>query len=175
MVNPYNIFTKPTSRSFTKSVRSLLSSKSSKLPVKEYVQSSTFSDITVPSGQKEHLFPINIPKELPRMAFAQGYSHLHYGAVCLAVTFHGRKGLPVVAMIAFVDSHFPEYQQACLGIVQVTLNIGTIFVTLVPHFNIPLTNMFLLDALKIQIHITGAPMVEGTSAATIHYQMIYHI
>lgn len=55
------------------------------------------------------------------------------------------------------------------------MNAGTIFFTLYQNFNIPLSNCFLSEALKIQVQITGVPMIQGTSAATIHHQMIYRI
>ena len=77
----------------------------------------------------------------------QGYTHLHFGAIRLALTFHGRKGLPVVSRISLLDSRFLEYQNAVIGTIQTTLNAGTIFVTLFPNFNMSLKDPHLCDVL----------------------------
>ncbi|KAM7493806.1 hypothetical protein LguiB_028415 [Lonicera macranthoides] len=42
IVNPYNVFAKPTPNSFTRQIKKLVSSKSSEFPIKEYVQKSKF-------------------------------------------------------------------------------------------------------------------------------------
>ncbi|KAL6003407.1 hypothetical protein ACLOJK_023630 [Asimina triloba] len=83
-----------------------------------------------PSLPQTYLFSIpiqysQIPKEFPASWIKEGYSHLHFGAVRLALTFHGRKGLPVAAKIALLDSRFINYQHACVGMMQTTLNAGT--------------------------------------------------
>lgn len=89
--------------------------------------------------------------------------------------FHGRKGISAVSRLALLDSLFKDYQQVCLGTVQTTLNVGTVFVTLYPNFNLPLSDPFLHETLKIQAQIIGAPMVEGTSATTIHYPVVHRV
>ena len=45
------------------------------------------------------------------------YTHLHFDAVRLALTFHERKGLPVASRISFPDSKFLEYQNVVIGTV----------------------------------------------------------
>ena len=62
-----------------------------------------------------------------------------------------------------------------LGTVQITLNVGTIFVTLFPNFNMPLKDPPLCDALKVQVQITGASQVQDTYATTLHYQLAYKL
>ena len=93
----------------------------------------------------------------------------------MALTFHGRKGLPVVSRIALLDSRFLEYQNAVIGIVQTTLNAGTVFVTLFPNFNMSLKNPHLCDALKVQVQIAGASQVQDTFAATLHNHLAYRL
>ena len=87
----------------------------------------------------------------------------------MALTFYGRKGLPVVSRISLLDSRFLEYQNAVIGMVQTTLNAGTIFVTFFPNFNMSLKDPYLCDALKVQIQIIGTSQVQDTFAATLHY------
>ena len=97
------------------------------------------------------------------------HTHLHFGAVRLVLTFHGRKGLPVISRISLIDSRFLEYQNAVIGILQTILNAGTIFVTLFPNFNKSLKDLYLCDALKVQVQITGASQVQDTFASILHY------
>ena len=84
----------------------------------------------------------------------------------MALTFQGRKGLPVVSRVSLLDSKFLEYQNAVIGIVQTTLNARKFFVTLFPNFNMSLKDPHLCDALKVHVQITGASQVQDTFAAT---------
>nr|GFB36148.1 zinc finger, CCHC-type, viral movement protein [Tanacetum cinerariifolium] len=165
-------FTKPTS-SITKRVKQLIGSTPNR-QIKEFVQTSKFDSHQLPSFQVEHLVSLSLPSDLPRHCLAQGYTHIHFGAIRLALTFHGRKGLPAYSRIALLDTRFVEYQHACIGTIQTTLNAGTIFVTFYPKFNMPLNDPPLLTALKAQIQIGGTPQV-NTFQATFHYQMAYRV
>ena len=77
--------------------------------------------------------------------------------------------------MTFFDFRFLEYQHVVIGIVQTTLNAGTIFVTLFPNFNIPLKDPYLCDAFKVQVQITGASLVQDIYVATLHYQFTYRL
>ncbi|XP_012461495.1 uncharacterized protein LOC105781506 [Gossypium raimondii] len=48
-------------------------------------------------------------------------------------------------------------------------------VTLFPNFTMSLQDPNLLDALKVQIQIIGAKMVESVVTATLHYQIVYRV
>ncbi|GJZ14295.1 hypothetical protein Tco_0549525 [Tanacetum coccineum] len=52
----------------------------------------------------EHLVSLSLPSDLPRHCLAQGYTHINFGAIMLALTFHGRKGLPVYSRMALLDT-----------------------------------------------------------------------
>nr|GEW47674.1 reverse transcriptase domain, viral movement protein [Tanacetum cinerariifolium] len=54
----------------------------------------------------EHLVSLSLPSNLPRHCLAQGYTHIHVGAIRLALTFHGRKGLPAYSRIALLDRSY---------------------------------------------------------------------
>ncbi|KAL8242059.1 hypothetical protein R6Q59_012361 [Mikania micrantha] len=112
--------------------------------------------------------------DLPRFYQTQGNTNIHFGAIRLALTFHGRKGLPAFSRIALVDTRFVEYQHVCIGTIQTTLNAGTIFITFYPNFNMPPNDPASLTALKAQIQIGGTPQV-NTFQATFHYQMAYRV
>lgn len=105
----------------------------------------------------------------------EGYTHVHIGAIKLAFTFYGRKGLPVVSNVAVLDTRFKQYPHATLGTIFSTLNVGIVFITLIPNYNISLQDPHALDCLKLQVQITGAPQVAIAVAATLHYQIAYRI
>ncbi|KAL4561472.1 hypothetical protein LXL04_033638 [Taraxacum kok-saghyz] len=172
IVNPYNVFNKPVTR-FSRKIKKLIGSTSNQ-QAKEYVQTSKFDFFQLPATSSEHLVTLSIPPDLPRSCLHQGYTHIHFGAIRLALTFHGRKGLPAFSRIALVDTRFVEYQHACIGTIQTTLNAGTIFVTFYPNFDMPLNDPSLFTALKAQIQIGGTPQV-NTFQATFHYQMAYRV
>ncbi|KAK9287575.1 hypothetical protein L1049_015996 [Liquidambar formosana] len=117
-------------------------------PVKDYVHASKFDQYHIPSQETEHFVTLTLPHEFIAPWQQEGFTHLHFGAIRLALTFHGRKGLPAVSRIALLDSRFTEYQHAVIGTVQTTLNASTVFITLSPNFNMPLKDHHLCDALK---------------------------
>ena len=149
IVNPYTVFDKP-QVSFKKSIKKFLC-PSQASTIKEYVQAFKFDQYNIPASETENFITLALPREFVIPWQKQGYTHLHFGAVRLALTFHRRKGLPVVSRISLLDSRFLEYQNAIIGIVQTTLNAGTIFVTLCPNFNMSLKDPHLYDALKVQV------------------------
>ncbi|KAL8228432.1 hypothetical protein R6Q57_016016 [Mikania cordata] len=112
LVNPYNVFSKP-STSFSRKVRKLIGSSTNPY-VKEFVQTSKFDSHQLPAINSEHLVTLSLPPDLSRFCQAQGYTHIHFGAIRLDLTFHGRKGLPAFSRIALVDTRFVEYQHACI-------------------------------------------------------------
>ena len=160
IVNPYTIFNKP-QFSFKKTINIYIYIYWSSLSFyyKEYVQASKFDQFNIPTNDGENFITLSLPREFVSSWQKQGYTHLHFGAVRLALTFYGRKGLPVVSRMALLDSRFLEYQHAVIGIVKTTLNAGTVFVILFPNFNMPLKYPHLCDALKVQVQITGASQV----------------
>lgn len=109
------------------------------------------------------------------MGIRAGYTHIHFGALRLVLSYHGKKGLPVTARIALLDTRFLAYQHASIRTIETTLNAGTVFVTLFPNFNMSLYNPYLLTALKVQIQMVGAPQVSNALIATLHYQLVYRI
>ncbi|KAL0444948.1 UNVERIFIED_CONTAM: polyprotein [Sesamum latifolium] len=68
----------------------------------------------------------------------------------LVLSYHGRKGLPVTAKIALLDTQFLEYEHAVIGTVLTTLNAGSIV-------------------------ITGANQVPASVMATLHHQLVFRL
>ena len=48
---------------------------------------------------------LSIQLEPPSQWIAQGYTHIHFGAIHLALTYHARKGLPLCARIGLLDTN----------------------------------------------------------------------
>ncbi|KAF4347341.1 hypothetical protein F8388_014373 [Cannabis sativa] len=55
----------------------------------------------------------------------RGLTHIHFGAVRLALTHHERKGLLVCARITLLDTRMRKFQHASIGTLEATLNAGT--------------------------------------------------
>ena len=149
IVNPYTVLDKPQA-SFKKSIKKFLG-PSHPSTIKEYIQASKFDQFNIPISGIENFITLTLPREFIIPWQKQGYTHLHFGAVRLAFTFHGRKGLLIVSRISLLDSRFLKYQNAIIGTVQTTLNAGTVLVTLFPNFNMSLKDPHLCDALKVQV------------------------
>ncbi|KAH9717002.1 hypothetical protein KPL71_021662 [Citrus sinensis] len=105
----------------------------------------------------------------------QRYTHFHLGGVRLILTLHGRKGLPVTARIALLDTRFKQYEQATIGTVLTTLHAGSVVLTVYPNFNLSLDDPNLSTLLKIQVQIQGAEQVSSAKIATIHHQLVYRL
>ncbi|ESQ32849.1 hypothetical protein EUTSA_v10005702mg, partial [Eutrema salsugineum] len=117
----------------------------------------------VSATETEQMIPLRFNEGMVHQWKTHGYTHLHYGAIRLALTLHGRKCLPVVA------------RHACIATIQTTLNAGTVFVTLYPNFNIALEDPQIFQNMQIQLQITGAPQVGNTYVATLHHHMAYRV
>ena len=87
----------------------------------------------------------------------------------------GRKGLPVTARIALLDTRFKQYEQATIGTVLTTLHAGSVVLTVYPNFNLSLDDPNLSTFLKIQVQIQGAEQVSSAKIATIHHQLVYRL
>ncbi|CDP19458.1 unnamed protein product [Coffea canephora] len=172
VINPYSASEKQ-SFSPTRLIKSLI--RAHPKGVKEYIQALKVDQHPILATRKEQFITLHIPNDFPIQWKQQGYTHIHFGAIRISLSFHGRKGLPVVARVALLDTRFRQYQHTCIATTETTLNAGTVFVTLFPNFNMSLADLHLLDALKVQLQIIGAEQVSDAIAATLHYQMVYRV
>ena len=81
----------------------------------------------------------------------------------------------VCAQIALLDSRHKTYKDVFIATVQTTLNAGTIITTIFPNFCMSLQDSRLLNALKVQLQITGIDMDPNSISAILHYQMVYRV
>ncbi|KAH9668396.1 hypothetical protein KPL70_021399 [Citrus sinensis] len=75
------------------------------------------------ASQSAQYVTMEIPSDLVANWKREGYTHLHLGGVRLILTLHGRKGLPVTARIALLDTRFKEYQHTIPTIIQIPKQI----------------------------------------------------
>ncbi|WMV58586.1 hypothetical protein MTR67_051971 [Solanum verrucosum] len=108
-------------------------------------------------------------EDFPHQWKSLGFTHIHCGAVRVALTYHVRKGQPIVVHISLHDTRHYEYQYLILGTSEITLNVGTVFVTIFPNFNMSLQDLYVTKGMKIQVHILGAPQARDSIQATPHY------
>ena len=105
LVNPYHTFTK-TPHSLVRPIKTLI--KSSLKAPKEYIQASSFSQCQLPATSQVQFITFQIPPELPPQWIAQGYTHIYFDAICLALTYHARKGLPLCARLGLLNTRMKK-------------------------------------------------------------------
>ncbi|MED6218803.1 hypothetical protein PIB30_029990 [Stylosanthes scabra] len=164
----------PTKRSAITNIRHLITRNPSPA-VKEIVQSSSLQQCGLQATTSEQYVTVEIPQDLIREYLAQNYTHLHLGAVTLILTLHGRKGLPMTAKIALLDTTFKEYQQALIGALVTTLTNGSVILTISPDFTMRLTDLTLSQRIKIQVQLIGATQDAAAEQATLHHQVLYRV
>ncbi|KAL0286391.1 UNVERIFIED_CONTAM: polyprotein [Sesamum radiatum] len=172
VISPYNLYRKK--GSLPQGIRALIASKKH-MNQKEQVHSSKMDHCSLPASTKEQYVTLSIPPDYISGWKAEGYTHLHLGAVRLVLSYHGRKGLPVTARIALLDTRFLEYEHAVIGTVLTTLNAGSIVVTFFPNFAVSLSDPHVASAFKVQVQITGANQVPASVMATLHHQLVFRL
>ncbi|KAH9744172.1 hypothetical protein KPL70_003573 [Citrus sinensis] len=134
LISPYQLYKRPSS--FTRSIRTLISTR--RPHPKEYIQSSHLDQCALQATSAEQYVTLEIPSELLSNWKREGYTHLHLGGIRLILTLHRRKGLPVTARLAMLDTRFKQYQDAVIGTVLTTLHAGSVLLTFYPNFNLSL-------------------------------------
>ncbi|KAH9716757.1 hypothetical protein KPL71_021569 [Citrus sinensis] len=112
LLSPYHLYKRP--GSFTRSIRTLISTR--RPHPKEYIQSSRLDQCSLQATSAEQYVTLEIPSELISNWKREGYTHLHLGGIRLILTLHGRKGLPVTARLAMLDTRFKQLQNHALGL-----------------------------------------------------------
>ncbi|KAH9752190.1 hypothetical protein KPL71_014606 [Citrus sinensis] len=171
LISPYQLYKHPSS--FTCSIRTLISTR--RPHPKEYIQSSRLDQCSLQATPTEQYVTLEIPSELISNWKREGYTHLHLEGIRLILTLHGRKGLPVTARIAMLNTRFKQYQDAVIGTVLTTLHAGSVLLTFYPNFNLSLQDTNLPTALKVQVQIQGAEQISSAKIATLHHQLVYQL
>ncbi|KAH9780580.1 hypothetical protein KPL71_008133 [Citrus sinensis] len=171
LISPYHLYKRPSS--FTHSIRTLISTR--RPHPKEYIQSSRLDQCSLQATPAEQYVTLEIPSELISNWKREGYTHLHLGGIRLILTLHGRKGLPVTARLAMLDTRFKQYPDAVIGTVLTTLHAGSVLLTSYPNFNLSLQDPNLPTTLKVQIQIQGAEQISSAKIATLHHQLVYRL
>ena len=137
--------------------------------MKEYVQSSRMDQCSLTATSEEQYVNIEIPEQLIRGWQHQGYTHLHYGAIRLLLSLHGRRELPVTVRVSLLDSSYIHYENVVIRTVLATLHDGSLVLTIFPNYNVSLRDPILLQRMKVQIQITGEEQVSEARSATLHH------
>ncbi|KAH9763298.1 hypothetical protein KPL70_001116 [Citrus sinensis] len=89
------------------SIRTLISTR--RPHPKEYILSSRLDQCALQATSAEQYVTLEIPSELLSNWKREGYTHLHLGGIRLILTLHGRKGLPVTARLAMLDTRLQNH------------------------------------------------------------------
>ena len=171
LLSSYNIFKRQ--RSFTRTIRNLISTNQPHM--KEYVQSSRLDQCSLKATNQEQYVDLEIPQSLINHWKSEGYTALHFGAVKLILSLHGRKNQPVFCKIALLDSSYLHYENVVIGTVLTSLHAGSVVLTIFPNYNVSLNDSTLSTRLKVQVQITRSDQVPEALSATLHHQIIYRL
>ncbi|KDP35796.1 hypothetical protein JCGZ_10432 [Jatropha curcas] len=171
ILNHYAVFKR--SPSLSRQLRQIISRPS--INIKEYVQSSSLYQCVLSSTPAEQYVTLETPEQFITQWKGQKYTHLHFGAIRLVLSYHGRQGLPVIACLSLLDTRYLQYEHAVIGTVATSLNAGSVVLTFLPNFNMSLEDPHLGTALKVQVQITGAEQVPEHITATLHHQIVYRL
>ena len=171
LMSPYNLYRRKTPG--FKSIRHLLKQQGPK--AKEYVQASALTQQDIRYAEHEQYISLQFNTDLITSWKAEGYTHLHLGAIRIILTFQGRKGLPITARSAILDTRFVNYTHALLGTCLSTLNNGSVILTIFPNYTVSLNDPNLPSMLQVQLQIAGAGMVDTSVMANLHHQIVYRL
>ncbi|CAK8541672.1 unnamed protein product [Lathyrus sativus] len=104
--------------------------------MKEYVQSSILDQCSLRATNQEQYVDLKIPQYLINHWKTEGYTTLHFGAVRLILSLHGRKNQPIFCKIALLDSSYLHYENVVIGTVLTILHAGSVVLTIFPNYNI---------------------------------------
>ncbi|MED6124377.1 hypothetical protein PIB30_058404 [Stylosanthes scabra] len=173
LINPYSFYHRQ-KKSTIASIRHLIHRNQSP-PVKEIIQHANIQQCGLKAITAEQYVTIEIPQALIDNYLAQGFTHLHLGAIRLILTLHARRSLPISGKIALLDITFKEYQHALIGTLITTLTNGSVVLTISPNFTLRLTNPTVSQRIKIQIQLIGAVQDPQAETATLHHQVLYRV
>ena len=145
LLSPYIIFKRH--RYSLRYITSLITTRRSHM--KEYVQSSRMDQCSLTTTFAEQYVNIEIPEQLVRSWQPQGYTRLHYGAIRLVLSLHGRRGLLVTARVSLLDSNYIHYENAMIRTKLTSLHVGSIVLTIFPNSNISLKDPTLPQRMKV--------------------------
>ncbi|KAI9121239.1 hypothetical protein K1719_008272 [Acacia pycnantha] len=168
-LSPYSFYHR--TNTFTSSIRTLMRTR--RPHAKEVVQSSKLEQYALPAIPQEQYSTIEISLDLIDLWKSQGYTHIHFGAIRLVLSLHGRKGLPVIAKVALLDSTYKKYSDALIDALLTTLSNGSVILTIQSDYNVNLFDKTLPGCLKVQIQVKGAEQDSQAIMATLHHQIVY--
>lgn len=110
LLNPYTLYHRD--RSFGSSIKRLVTKR---LPVKEYVQGTKMNQCRLKATQKEQYVTLEVPTDLIHHWRRQGYTHIHFGAVRLCLTLHGRKGITDSTGVSLLNTSYTKHHDALIN------------------------------------------------------------
>ena len=103
----------------------------------------------------EQYVDLEINSTLIKLWQREGYVSLHLGAIRLVLSFHGRKGLPIITRVSLLDTTIQNLEHATIGTVLTILNVGSVVLTMFPNFNVHLRDSTMFTRFKVQVQLIG--------------------
>ena len=103
------------------------------------------------------------------------FSFIHFGLVQVAVKPLTRQGLNTSVFLGLRDGRFKIYQDALLGMVELSLYNGPIYFDCYPNFAVSLMDETMLKTLELDIETSGYNMYEGAQLLVIVYRIYYKL
>ncbi|MED6107564.1 hypothetical protein PIB30_015313 [Stylosanthes scabra] len=172
LINPYSFYHRQKKSTIT-SIRHLIYRPSTS--AKEVIQHANIQQCGLKATTAEQYVTIEIPQALIDNYMAQGFTHLHLGAIRFILTLHARRSLPISAKIALLDITFKEYQHALIGTLITTLANGSVVLTISPSFTMRLSDPTVSQRIKIHVQLIGAIQDPQAEIATLHHQVLYKV
>lgn len=151
-LNPYHNYLKPLTI-FKRTINTII--HPSFVKIKEYVQSTSFNSYQLLASTIEQFVILDYLAHFTQQQVSKGCTHLYFGAIHFALTFHGKKRHPTTSRITLLDTRFLNFEHVNLDIIRTTLNASAIMMTLFPKFCMFLQDSQLCITLKFQFQVTS--------------------
>lgn len=128
-----------------------------------------FSSVNIPisSGQEVYQIPL-IKQEDIAWGLKNDYKYVHIGMVQFGINPLVRPGLNTSCLTCIIDTRMNDFQDALLGGFQSPLNNGPAWSSLVPRYQVSLTDSYINDFLHAYIQFNVFNVSNNTHIAQLH-------
>jgi hypothetical protein len=128
-----------------------------------------YCSINVPLslGQNVYQIPI-IKQEDIDWGLEHGYKYVHLGLLQFGINPLIRPGLDTSALCCVLDSRHNQFNDALIGGFQAPLHNGPVWSSVLPRFQVSLTDPFIYSLLQAYIQLSGFDMATPSEIAQLH-------
>jgi hypothetical protein len=97
-----------------------------------------------------------------------GYKYVHLGLIQFGINPLVRPGLNTSALCCVIDSRHNQFSDAMIGGFQAPLHNGPVWSSVLPRFQVSLTDPFIYTLLQAYIQFSGFDMINPSEIAQLH-------